>query len=188
MTGKFAWSRFELQIPIPPPGEAQLRGGMDEPRQAGVCAADAASSVDHLPPLRDPLSGHVQSEVFSCLDQCLRMAFAQLNFQESLRDIEVCLRAQSSKLYHLGIRRAVRYLNLDAHLSFFFPSTAISFHTALALGSKCGASRIIFRAYRDNGRSCKMRSVASTRTSRWKSSGKMESAKRLQIDIRIMPW
>jgi Transposase DDE domain len=44
-----------------PPCEAYLPGGIDESRQAGVCAADAASSVDHLPPLRHPLSGHVQS-------------------------------------------------------------------------------------------------------------------------------
>jgi hypothetical protein len=43
----------------------------------------------------------------TCLDQFLCMAFAQLTFRESLRDIEVCLRAQSSKLYHLGIRSAV---------------------------------------------------------------------------------
>jgi Domain of unknown function (DUF4372)/Transposase DDE domain len=35
------------------------------------------------------------------------MAFAQLTYRESLRDIEACLRAQSSKLYHLGIRRSV---------------------------------------------------------------------------------
>jgi hypothetical protein len=41
---------------------------------------------------------------FSCLDQYLCMAFAQLTYRESLRDIEACLRAQSSKLYHLGIR------------------------------------------------------------------------------------
>jgi hypothetical protein len=41
---------------------------------------------------------------FSCLDQFLCMAFAQLTYRESLRDIEACLRAQSSKLYHLGIR------------------------------------------------------------------------------------
>ncbi|MGH6793742.1 MAG: IS4 family transposase [Methylocella sp.] len=40
----------------------------------------------------------------SHLDQYLCMAFAQLTFRESLRDIEVCLRAQGSKLYHLGIR------------------------------------------------------------------------------------
>src|ERR1700741_1472633 len=44
---------------------------------------------------------------FSCLDQYLCLAFAQLTWRESLRDIEVCLRAQSSKLYHLGIRSAV---------------------------------------------------------------------------------
>lgn len=41
---------------------------------------------------------------FSHLDQFLCMAFAQLTFRESLRDIEVCLRAHRSKLYHLGIR------------------------------------------------------------------------------------
>jgi hypothetical protein len=41
---------------------------------------------------------------FSCLDQFLCMAFAQLTGRESLRDIELCLRAHQSKLYHLGIR------------------------------------------------------------------------------------
>jgi hypothetical protein len=41
---------------------------------------------------------------FSCFDQYLCMAFAQLTYRESLRDIEACLRAQSSKLYHMGIR------------------------------------------------------------------------------------
>ena len=39
---------------------------------------------------------------FSCLDQYLCLAFAQLTWRESLRDIEACLRVQSSKLYHLG--------------------------------------------------------------------------------------
>src|SRR6267143_1023263 len=51
--------------------------------------------------------GAFKVKSFSCLDQFLCMAFAQLTFRESLRDIEVCLRAQSSKLYHLGIRWAV---------------------------------------------------------------------------------
>jgi len=51
--------------------------------------------------------GTFKVKSFSCLDQFLCMAFAQLTFRESLRDIEVCLRAQSSKLYHLGIRSAV---------------------------------------------------------------------------------
>jgi Domain of unknown function (DUF4372)/Transposase DDE domain len=41
---------------------------------------------------------------FSCLDQFLCMAFAQLTYRESLRDIEACLGAQPAKLYHLGLR------------------------------------------------------------------------------------
>jgi hypothetical protein len=41
---------------------------------------------------------------FSCLDQFLCMAFAQLTYRESLRDIEICLRALQPKLYHAGIR------------------------------------------------------------------------------------
>jgi Domain of unknown function (DUF4372)/Transposase DDE domain len=44
---------------------------------------------------------------FSCLDQFLCMAFAQLTYRDSLRDIETCLRAIRSKLYHLGIRGKV---------------------------------------------------------------------------------
>jgi hypothetical protein len=51
--------------------------------------------------------GEFKVKSFSCLDQFLCMAFAQLTYRESLRDIEVCLRAQSSKLYHLGIRSVV---------------------------------------------------------------------------------
>ena len=47
------------------------------------------------------------TKTFSHLDQYLSMAFAQLTFRESLRDIEVCLRAQEAKLYHLGIRGRV---------------------------------------------------------------------------------
>src|ERR1019366_9324728 len=41
---------------------------------------------------------------FSCWDQLLAMAFAQLTYRESLRDIESCLRALQSKLYHMGFR------------------------------------------------------------------------------------
>lgn len=44
------------------------------------------------------------TKTFSSLDQFLCMAFAQLTFRESLRDIEVCLRSHKAKLYHLGIR------------------------------------------------------------------------------------
>jgi len=44
---------------------------------------------------------------FSCLDQFLSMAFAQVTYRESLRDIEACLRAQPTKLYHMGLRGTV---------------------------------------------------------------------------------
>ena len=44
---------------------------------------------------------------FSCLDQYLAMAFAQLTYRESLRDIEACLRSVGPKLYHMGLRSKV---------------------------------------------------------------------------------
>ena len=52
--------------------------------------------------------GDHKIQIFSCLDQFLCMAFAQLTYRESLRDIESCLRAAGSKLYHMGIRGRVR--------------------------------------------------------------------------------
>ena len=65
--------------------------------------------MEHLPPKvfrrcvrRYRGDRHVQS--FTCLDQFLCLAFAQLTHRESLRDIEVCLRAHRGKLYHMGIR------------------------------------------------------------------------------------
>ena len=48
--------------------------------------------------------GDYKVQSFSCLDQFLSMAFAQLTYRESLRDIEACLQAQKTKLYHMGIR------------------------------------------------------------------------------------
>lgn len=51
--------------------------------------------------------GHYQMKKFSCLDQFLSLAFAQLTYRESLRDIEVCLRAHGAKLYHMGIRNMI---------------------------------------------------------------------------------
>jgi len=51
--------------------------------------------------------GHFKVKSFSCKDQYLCMAFAQLTFRESLRDIEACLRSQAEKLYHTGIRGQV---------------------------------------------------------------------------------
>lgn len=52
-------------------------------------------------------AGHHKIHSFTCLDQFLCMAFAQLTYRESLRDIEACLRAQHNKLYHMGIRGGV---------------------------------------------------------------------------------
>ena len=51
--------------------------------------------------------GNHKVQSFSCWDQFLCLAFAQLTYRESLRDIETCLRAAGSKLYHLGIRGQV---------------------------------------------------------------------------------
>jgi hypothetical protein len=44
---------------------------------------------------------------FTCFDQYLCMAFAQLTYRESLRDVEACLRAQANKLYHMGLKSRV---------------------------------------------------------------------------------
>jgi len=51
--------------------------------------------------------GNYHVKHFTCLDQFLCMAFAQLTYRESLRDIEACLRAQQNKLYHMGIRAKI---------------------------------------------------------------------------------
>ena len=52
---------------------------------------------------------------FTCLDQFLAMAFAQLTYRESLRDIEVNLRAQAKRLYHMGFRCATLSRNTLAN-------------------------------------------------------------------------
>jgi hypothetical protein len=51
--------------------------------------------------------GNRKVQSFTCMDQFLCMAFAQLTGRESLRDIETCLRAMQPKLYHMGIRGRV---------------------------------------------------------------------------------
>lgn len=52
-------------------------------------------------------NGNYKIKRFSCWDQFLCMAFAQLTYRESLRDIQACLRASQQKLYHMGIRGKV---------------------------------------------------------------------------------
>lgn len=51
--------------------------------------------------------GDYKVQSFSCLDQFLSLAFAQLTYRESLRDIETCLRAHRSQLYHMGFRGGI---------------------------------------------------------------------------------
>ena len=80
--------------------------------------------MDHLPSYEFQkcvarYRGDVHGRGFSCRDQYLAMAFAQLTYRESLRDIEACLRAMSGKLYHMGFRGRVSRSTLadanDAH-------------------------------------------------------------------------
>ena len=52
--------------------------------------------------------GDRRARTLSCAEQFRAMAFAQLTYRESLRDIETCLSAQAAKLYHMGFREAVR--------------------------------------------------------------------------------
>ena len=71
-----------------------------------------AQVMDHLPmhTFRQAVrryGGDRYVKSFPCHSQFLCMAFAQLTYRESLRDIEVCMRAQRRKLYHLGIRNTV---------------------------------------------------------------------------------
>jgi hypothetical protein len=71
------------------------------------------SQIMDFLPLRDfrkcvnRYRGNHKVQTFSCLDQFLCMAFAQLTYRESLRDIEACLRAMPTKLYHMGIRSRI---------------------------------------------------------------------------------
>lgn len=52
-------------------------------------------------------NGNYKIKKFTCREQFLCMAFAQLTYRESLRDIQACLRAANKKLYHMGIRSRV---------------------------------------------------------------------------------
>jgi Domain of unknown function (DUF4372)/Transposase DDE domain len=71
-----------------------------------------AQLVEHLPEKTFSrcvarYDGNHKVKSFTCMDQYLCMAFAQLTFCESLRDIEACLRAHGEKRYHMGIRGQV---------------------------------------------------------------------------------
>jgi len=72
-----------------------------------------AQLMDHLPfhsfrRCVDRFGGDRSVRSFSCQDQFRCMAFGQLTYRDSLRDTVTCLNAQQAKLYHMGIRGAVR--------------------------------------------------------------------------------
>ena len=77
------------------------------------------SQIMDLLPLRrfrtcvDRYRGDFKVKSFTCQDHFRVLAFAQLSHRESLRDIEICLRAMHSKLYHMGIRSRVSRNNLS---------------------------------------------------------------------------
>ncbi len=71
-----------------------------------------AQLMDFLPEYEfrkcvEKYQGHYKIKSFSCWDQFLCLAFAQLTYRESLRDIEACLRVAQPKLYHMGFRGQV---------------------------------------------------------------------------------
>jgi Domain of unknown function (DUF4372)/Transposase DDE domain len=82
-----------------------------------------AQLMDHLPSYEfqkcvERYRGDSHHRDFSCRDQFLAMAFAQLTYRESLRDIEACLGSMRGKLYHMGFRgRVARSTLADANES-----------------------------------------------------------------------
>jgi hypothetical protein len=75
-------------------------------RQARVSVAHGVFALSTFRRFVAAHRGEHMVKDFSCLDQLLAMAFAQLTYRESLRDIEVNLCAQARRLYHLGFRCA----------------------------------------------------------------------------------
>jgi hypothetical protein len=93
----------------------------------------------------DRYDGDHRIRTLSCADQFRIMAFAQLTYRESLRDIEVCLAAQAGKLYHMGIAEPVARATLadanelrDWHIYFEFAQRLIVKARALYAGDDFG--------------------------------------------------
>lgn len=93
----------------------------------------------------DRHNGNRRIRTLSCADQFRIMAFAQLTYRESLRDIEVCLSAQAGKLYHMGIAEPVARSTLadanelrDWHIYFEFAQRLIVKARTLYAGDEFG--------------------------------------------------
>ena len=77
-----------------------------------------AQLIDFLPwttftRIVDRYGGDHRVRTLSCAEQYRSMAFAQLTYRESLRDIETCLSVHASKRYHMGFREPVRRFDAD---------------------------------------------------------------------------
>ena len=82
--------------------------------------------------------GNYRVRSFTCFDQFMCMAFAQLTYRESLRDIECCLRAMREKLYHMGIkgkvsRSTIAYANENRDWRLYCEFAQILIHKARKL-------------------------------------------------------
>jgi hypothetical protein len=85
--------------------------------------------------------GRHKVQSFSCMDQFLCMAFAQLSYRESLRDIEACLHTIPLKQYHMGIRGTVArstlaYANETRNCCTYADFAQVLIHTARTLYAK----------------------------------------------------
>src|SRR6266566_4963544 len=85
-----------------------FRGVAREYRQDAVRPTHGFSAMEHIHADCCALRRRRWVRTLCCAEQYRAMAFAQLTYRESLRDIEVCLSAQASKLYHMGFREPVR--------------------------------------------------------------------------------
>jgi hypothetical protein len=89
------------------PSISTWKGVAYEFRKNSLCSINEIPANLRVSPMRPTLSGNLQSANLFLFGSILCMAFAQLAYRESLRDIEVCLRARQEKLYHMGIRSKI---------------------------------------------------------------------------------
>jgi hypothetical protein len=113
--------------------------------------------VDFLPIKKfrrcvDRYNGNYRVRSFTCFDQFLCMAFAQLTYRESLRDIECCLRAMREKLYHMGnrgkvSRSTIAYANENRDWRIYCDFAQILIHQARQLYLPLGTqgSNLLFQ-------------------------------------------
>ena len=76
-------------------------------RQTHLSSDNGLSSYSYISTLCSKIPRQPQDQILQMSRSIHCMAFAQLTYRESLRDIEACLRAQRKKLYHMGIRSNV---------------------------------------------------------------------------------